>query len=898
MTKFHKLQHNGSDFPHISNVDVYKYDNDFDYQRFNATQMDLQVCSVPWDVGEAHIGARTISGIGNVVYFETKEKRDAWFDAIPDSECYRFTTKYKELHRAMMIDVPIPYDMCAKHNYLRVKYNLFANDDSPVMYEGDAGVREWFWFIREVEFVAPNTTRLHLLDDAFQTWIYDIEVRGMILERGHAPMLAMRASEYLENPIDNNEYLLTEDVNFGDASQVKHTDVLVLNANDMYACIATTAYNKGNWGTVNQNDWKTPARTQYFNSGVPSVYVFAVKADDLPTFLLNVTQQYPNFKQAVQGVFFASGDLLNIANSYTFADVTCYEITAGRKELDLCELNKGLFGYPSRYADIAKLYTSPYAHIEITDENGDVDIVRIEDTTGTIDVSAMISIAYPFVNIETHLMGVGGKNRGSITYRNVTPHTFNFGGQWYDTLKSWKVPTFAVVLDAATEYSYSSYFDRQQRVVDYQTAYDNAEASATTAKTNADATANANYTNALNIANATQTNTNASADTTASNVATMAQASKNNQDASADVLVTNTAIQTAANSTITNRSNQAAVDDAYLSNQLSIALNAWEVGYTVDTTNDQVDAAYASAAIGAAGGAVSAAASGAMSGAALGPAGAAAGAIGGLVSGAIGGVTSMAQTAVAANLTTQQANATITLSDAKVNETTQNNDDRTDNQNDANTDNVNTSNTASTGASANSAATMKANATRTQTAENATATATQTTEKANATRSRNAEVNAALNTRDTALANNQRDYNTAIANAGRSRTQAQSAIANDVRQAGLRSPFVFGAFADGDTAATKPMALFANIVTQSKSAISSAGDEFLRYGYRFDKQWPFDGNWNKGKYFTYWKLRDFWVTNLNVPDMYMDKIRFFLFGGVTIWRKPEDIGNKSIYDNF
>ena len=186
----------------------------------------------------------------------------------------------------------------------------------------------------------------------------------------------------------------------------------------------------------------------------------------------------------------------------------------------------------------------------------------------------------------------------------------------------------------------------------------------------------------------------------------------------------------------------------------------------------------------------------------------------------------------------------------------------------------------------------------TQTAENATATATQTTEKANATRSRNAEVNAALNTRDTALANNQRDYSTSIANAGRSRTQAQSAIANDIRQAGLRSPFVFGAFADGDTATTKPMALFANIVTQSKSAISSAGDEFLRYGYRFDKQWPFDGDWNKGKYFTYWKLRDFWVTNLNVPDMYMDKIRFFLFGGVTIWRKPEDIGNKSIYDNF
>ena len=109
---------------------------------------------------------------------------------------------------------------------------------------------------------------------------------------------------------------------------------------------------------------------------------------------------------------------------------------------------------------------------------------------------------------------------------------------------------------------------------------------------------------------------------------------------------------------------------------------------------------------------------------------------------------------------------------------------------------------------------------------------------------------------------------------------------------------MYGSFANGDGAANKPIALFAHIVTQSKSAISSAGDEMLRYGYHLDKQWDFDGDWNVGKYFTYWKLRDFWVSNLNVPDMYMDKLRFFLFGGVTVWRDPSDIGKRTVYDNF
>ena len=40
MVKFHRLPNNQSDFPYLENVNTYKYDNDFDYERFNAVQMD------------------------------------------------------------------------------------------------------------------------------------------------------------------------------------------------------------------------------------------------------------------------------------------------------------------------------------------------------------------------------------------------------------------------------------------------------------------------------------------------------------------------------------------------------------------------------------------------------------------------------------------------------------------------------------------------------------------------------------------------------------------------------------------------------------------------------------------------------------------------------------------
>ena len=784
---FNYLKGNESDFPHIDNINTFKYDNNFDYGRFDAPQMELQVCTVPWDMGEAHIGNRTISGIGNVVYFGSKKKRDAWFDAIPDDECYRFTTKFKELHRSLEIDVPIPYDMCAKHNYLRVKYNKFANDGSPVQYEENDGLREWFWFVREVEFLAPNTTRLHLLDDAFQTWIYDINVSGMILERGHAPMFKTKASAYLANPIGTNDYLLTDDVNYGEANQVKHIDSQSFyDSTTTYACIATTANPQGTWGSKANSDWQVPASAYYSNEGQPSVYVFACMAGNLNTLLSNITSSYPQFKQTIQAVWFAPSKLVTVGNAFTFANVSCYAVLGGRKSLSLTKLNKSIFGYDTAYADIAKLYTSPYAHIEVTDENGNVDIIKIEDTTGTISISAAMSIAYPFITIDAHLKGVGGtaSTNTNVTFVNMMSHTIDIGGSWYETLRSWNVPTFGVVLDPQNEYDYSSYFDRAQAVVDYTAAQDNA-------------------------------------------------------DALANTLTANAALTTAANSAITATGNASATDiTAYTnfsSDLIAVSDNTVINSNATSTIQANEQQGTISAAAGVAGSVVNAVASAAT--------GNVAGAVSGLVGGVIDAGATMAGTAVANALTaTQAANAVIT-NNTHTGQTTSLNTNKTTRQNSANTDITTTQNSLTSGTAANSAATQ-------------------------------------------------------IANASRTANAAQSAIDNGIAQAGLNAPSMFGTFANGESALTKPIGLFSHVVTQSKSAIGAAGDEFLRYGYMLDRQWNFDGNWNIGKYFTYWKLKDFWVSNLNVPDMYMDKIRFFLFGGVTIWRKPEYIGHVSVYDNF
>ena len=256
MSRFPHLTANGNEsaFPDISNVRTYKYDNSYDYSKFDTVQMNITLCKVPWDMGEAHIGNRTISGIGNVVHFGTKAERDKWFDDIPDSDCFRFATKYRELHRDNKINVPIPYDVAARYNYIAVYYEPMASVENPVMYETAGGIDAWFWFVREVEFLSPNTTCLHLLNDAWQTFIYDMEIPYMMLERGHAPMHEVGASEFLDDPIGNCEYLLAPEENEPEAPRITtKTQPYVFNSGNMYAVIVSTANPRSSWGSKSDN---------------------------------------------------------------------------------------------------------------------------------------------------------------------------------------------------------------------------------------------------------------------------------------------------------------------------------------------------------------------------------------------------------------------------------------------------------------------------------------------------------------------------------------------------------------------------------------------------------------------------------------------------------------------
>lgn len=779
MSRFPHLTANGNEsaFPDVSNIRTYQYDNKYDYSKFDTVQMNITLCKVPWDMGEAHIGNRTISGIGNVVHFGSKAERDKWFDKIPDSECFRFATKYRELHRDNKINVPIPYDVAARYNYIAVYYEPMASADNPVMYETTGGIDAWFWFVREVEFLSPNTTCLHLLNDAWQTFIYDMDIPYMMLDRGHAPMHETSVSKYLGNPVSNCQYLLAPEENEPEPPRITtSTHEHVFNTGNMYAVIITTSSPWGTWGSKSDNTWTVPS-LQAIVSGVPSYHAFAVAASQFNSFISNVTKQ---FLQTVQAVCFVSDDMVTIGSSFTLSEYTCYNVSSSYRQATVHALTQGDFGYSSAYKDIAKLYTYPYAVIRLTDQDGNQTDVRVEDTNGKIQLDYCVSLVYPWLKVNAQVTSTGKASRRNITFKNVTSRTMPIGGNWHDLLFSFDIPMFAVTQSAGNVNDYATHYDRLQQA----TAADNAQA---------------------------------------------------NQNANAANVVNNASVTTAANSAVTAASNTSAYATSSNTQTYNTGTAAASNIISQMGTSSTIAANEMQGAIAAASGVGTSAAGAIASG---NPVSAAAG----LASGIIGAASTIASTNVANGLT--EVNASLAQA-------------------------------------ANSGG--------------ATAANTKTSWDTDAQVAAANDITSAQNTATTSHASN--DSATIIANAARDRATVTNAIANQQAQAAIGEPSTFGDFQNGDYATSRPLALFSNVITQDDYTIRKCGDDFLRYGYSFGAQWKFDGNWCPMPHFTYWRLTDFWVKGLQIPDMYVDKLRFFLFGGVTVWKKPEDIGHVTIYEN-
>lgn len=784
-----------ADFPNLGNVDVYAYENTFDYSRFKPNAR-LKMCNVPW-----------CGDYENVVKFENDTARDEWFDSL-SGDVVNLETMFN-VKPDGSAKVPVPVTSAQGYNYLVVDLPRMTSEAQPIEYASGERKARYFYFILDAQQLSPNSTRLVLSLDMWTTYINDMQFDYILLERGHAPVAASPVADYFENPRDNSAYLLTADVNTGGEPYIERSRVVKnYSAEGQRACIVTACDLQGSFGTASAPT--VPALSEPDTSGILASRVYSVAVEDLQKFLQAMEKNAPWIKQTVQGVFFAPADLLTQSGAFTLWGVGVTVCDAVQKIEPFLQPGVADFGYHAKAAPFAKLYTYPYAAIRVSDERGQSSIVRVEDLGARgIELSSAVNLIMPYISIDARLLGIAGAS-DTLTFQTMEGRTYDFGGAWGDYLKSWNLPIMQVTQSAASRADYTTVYNRAHAKLAADNAQTSALASNATAYTNA---GNA----AANVVDLNRVNVNANNSiTTNANAAALKGATAANQKLKADC----------------DSDNATSTSMADLQNDV----------IAITTANNNATAAART---------IGSVVTGAFSGGAA-----------GATTAAVSGITDMA-------VSFPSANAAAAVSQS--------------------------SNTRAVGLAQSNALEKTLHAAQYTAATYGiqSETATNNTNIRNDASTYSANASATLT-----RTNAGNSKSTGDANAGRAHATAIDAINAGLKQAGVAAPVQFGAGGNGQSSATAPRALFAQIVTQRECDIMNAASAFARYGYTLMREWSME-RMQVMRHFTYWKCTEVWCSGAgDVVEGAQAAVKDILIKGVTVWDKPEEIGRVSIYDNF
>lgn len=864
-------------FSHLDNAttfpgaDVHVYDqyaNTYDYNMWTP-KTKIKLCHVKWR-NDGH----------DAVKFRDDNARDAWFGALDGETVHLDTSMYIARADTDGIKIPVPYMTAQRYNYIVVD---FTTDilQSPLQ-QSDCQTR-YHYYITDVTAEAPNTTTVVLQRDMWTDYINTTTINGLLLARGHAPLIGMTPAKLLDNPRENSVDMLAPDVNYGGANnRITDTKTTGLTGGDKYICFACAfgairlaemartrgadvtgddpTYGSGDatvpswtWGAggIDISECRTRGTSYTSQRGrTPNNWtIFALRSRDVTGDYINdLFAYYPHITNGIGACFVLSEDMFAHGTSapVTVNGVVWQTVIDTERTLADITLTPEDFGMPPEVAAVAKLYVSPYSSLEITDTWGKTTTINIEDC-GRLTVRTLVSVAYPLVRQVAYLDGYGAGGTTSLTVTNLTGddiigHIPN--SDVLTTLVSYDIPTYALQrrnIDAyrGANYNRAIRQNRENAITAYEntaqsanTARDNANTSAATARDN---TARTNAAQTANTARGVLRDQRISDETVDARNDILDAATKRLDD---DTATANSKIRTDRDCDVT------LMNETYVANTQTNAISS------------------VTSMIGSVGGAALSVASG---GAAIG------------LSTAISGAALQGyNTGVAITNSKKLNKAANDAAYAKAGKAMS-----------ANTDQTAHAKTQAT------ETTIRTNTQTVKTMQLTTAAATDMT--ANTVNASNGNASASY---VTATGNAARTRNQAVANAKRGMLTTRDNATNTYRDMYNQPPSPVGAYT-GDPWADE-MAQRAYVVkvrTQSKSALIQAGVYMLRYGIACNKLYN-RPDLTACRHYTYWRADDVWLTNDLAPNDALDAIRDRFAAGVTIWSDPTEIGGDYLAANI
>lgn len=522
-------------FPHLDGATPFpgdgahvyeQYVNTYDYHMWTPNTK-IKLCRAKWrDDGR------------DAVKFEDDAARDAWFDALDGEAVTLDTSMYIARADTDGVKIPVPYMTAQRYNYLVVDFTTDIMQ-SPLQ-QTDCQTR-YHYFVTHVTAEAPNTTTLVLQRDVWTDYINSTTINGLLLTRGHAPLTEMTPAQLLANPRANCRDFTLPDVDYGNAaSNVRHSTPFNLQNGARYICLAATfspsqlqamsgvrgtnvtdsnpSYSNGDgtvggfaWGAGNVSTSNVTGAGTAYNSvdnlTASNVTVYALESSKITgDYFDTLFAYYPHIMSQITAVFVATANMMRLGGSVGVNGVDWYTVSGTRAKLSDIALSVDDFGYTADYARITRLYLSPYAHLEISDNIGNKTRVEIADC-GHLSVQTVTSLSYPILRQIAWLNGIGADGDTSISINalngaNITADVPN--ADVLKTLISHDIPTYALqrrAIDAhrADAYNREVTQARENAIITYENGARSANVSlANTNRSNANSIANTDLSNALN----------------------------------------------------------------------------------------------------------------------------------------------------------------------------------------------------------------------------------------------------------------------------------------------------------------------------------------------------------------------------------------------------------------
>lgn len=383
---------------------------DFDYSVWNpGTRVDL--VNVAWD-----------NNYRDVVRFSSKGSLNAYIDSKTSAGITVNQMTYAKPGEDVYLG--IPYNRVNRYNYLRAS--------NPLMPIADDVQKDFYYFILECEYISPNTTRLRLQLDVWQTYIYDVTIGNCYVERGHIGI----ANEKQFNNFGRDYLATPEGLDAGSDLRVIYkwddkvldiggnvTDILVVSTTDLLADPGTATAPK-----------LVSAKGGMF-AGMPSgasVYVFASSTSFRGW--LTAMQDKP---WVTQGIVSATviPNITRYGINPTYTDNVPVEIpsTSPRAHVVNHQSNWREFAktwMPERYRHLLKFLTSDYCVVELSTLTGNAIAIKPELWNNPdLEIADLVAITPPNQKLSAFPVNYNAYGTGDEYFDeelNFATHLANF----------------------------------------------------------------------------------------------------------------------------------------------------------------------------------------------------------------------------------------------------------------------------------------------------------------------------------------------------------------------------------------------------------------------------------------------------------------------------------------